>query len=116
MIYPNKSKPFHLFTDASNYTWSTALMQMDDNTPEMVTPPSSSEKKGEDPSPQQMEKDKPPYAWIHHLSKWKKTSPPMLFSKVSLLKQLSIIVAVFRAPNWHGQLLLRRVSVSLKAF
>ena len=64
MIYPDKSKPFHLFTDASNYTWSAALMQMDDNTPEMVTPPSSSEKKGEDPSPQQMEKDKPPYAFF----------------------------------------------------
>ena len=39
-------------------------MQTEDNTPEMVTPPSSSGKKGEDPSPQQMEKDKPPYAFF----------------------------------------------------
>ena len=64
MIYPDKSKPFHLFTDPSNYTWSVALMQMDDNTPEMVTSLSSSEKKGGDPSPQQMKKDKPPYAFF----------------------------------------------------
>ena len=42
MIYPDKSKPFHLFMDASNYMWSAALMQMDDNTPEMVTSLSSS--------------------------------------------------------------------------
>ena len=53
MIYPDKSKPFHLFTDASNYMWSAALMQMDDNTPEMVTSLSSSEKRER----------------IHHLSK-----------------------------------------------
>ena len=64
MIYPDKSKPFHLFTKASNYTWSAALMQTDDTTPDMVTPCSASEKKGEDPSPQPMTKDKPPYAFF----------------------------------------------------
>ena len=64
MIYPDKSKPFHLFTDTSNYTWSTALMQMDDNTPEIVTSLSSSETKGGDPSPQQIKKDKPPYTFF----------------------------------------------------
>ena len=30
MIYPDKSKVFHLFTDASNYKWSSALMQVID--------------------------------------------------------------------------------------
>ena len=30
MIYPDKSKSFHLFTDASNYTWSAVLMQTDE--------------------------------------------------------------------------------------
>ena len=64
MIYPDKSKPFHLFTDASNHTWSAALMQMDDTTPEMETPLSSSEKKGEDQQIEQNGKDKPPYAFF----------------------------------------------------
>ena len=27
MIYPDKSKPFHLFTDSSKFTWSSVLMQ-----------------------------------------------------------------------------------------
>ena len=64
MIYPDKSKPFHLFTDASNQTWSAALMQMDDTTPEMETPLSSSEKKGEDQQIEQNGKDKPPHAFF----------------------------------------------------
>ena len=29
MIYLDKSKPFHLFTDSSNFTWSSVLMQTD---------------------------------------------------------------------------------------
>ena len=64
MIYPDKSKPFHLFTDASNHTWSAALMQMDDTATEMETPLSSSEKKGEDQQIEQNGKDKPPYAFF----------------------------------------------------
>ena len=35
LIYPDKSKPFHLFTDASKYTWSSVLMQTVDDTPEI---------------------------------------------------------------------------------
>ena len=31
MIYPDKSKPFHLFTDSSNFTWSSVLMQTDES-------------------------------------------------------------------------------------
>ena len=38
MIYPDKSKPFHLFTDASNYTWSAVLMQTVDDTPDIENP------------------------------------------------------------------------------
>ena len=64
MIYPDKSKPFHLFTDASNHTWSVALMQMDDTAMEMETPLSSSEKKGADQQIEQNGKDKPPYAFF----------------------------------------------------
>ena len=60
MIYPDKSKPFHLFTDASNHTWSAALMQTDDTALKMETPLSSSEKKGEDQQIEQNGKDKPP--------------------------------------------------------
>ena len=30
MIYPDKSKLFHLFMDSSNFTWSSVLMQTDD--------------------------------------------------------------------------------------
>ena len=44
MIYPNKSKVFHLFTDASNYTWSSALMQViDERNP--APPPEKREQK-----------------------------------------------------------------------
>ena len=88
MIYPDKSKPFHLFTDASNYTWSAALMQMDDNNPEMVTPPSPSGKKGEDPSPQQMEKDPSP-------QQMEKDKPPYAFFKGEPLKAIVYLSPVF---------------------
>ena len=37
MMYPDKSKPFHLFTDSSNFTWSSVLMQTN-NVPQMETP------------------------------------------------------------------------------
>ena len=37
MVYPDKSKPFHLFTDASNFTWSAVLMQTED-LPKVDTP------------------------------------------------------------------------------
>ena len=30
IIYPDRSKPFHLFTDSYNFTWSSVLMQTDD--------------------------------------------------------------------------------------
>ena len=29
MLYPDKLKPFHFFTDSSNFTWSSVLMQTD---------------------------------------------------------------------------------------
>ena len=42
MIYPNKSKVFHLSTDASNYMWSSTLMQvLDEANP--VPPPEKRE-------------------------------------------------------------------------
>ena len=31
MVYPDKSKIFHLFTNTSNYTWSSVLMQVCDD-------------------------------------------------------------------------------------
>ena len=58
MIYPDKSKPFHLFTDSSNFTWSSVLMQTED-TPEMETPSTPLEKREEN-SDKQSQKERPP--------------------------------------------------------
>ena len=44
MIYPDKSKPFHLFTDSSNFTWSSVLMQTDESS-EIGTPSAPSKRK-----------------------------------------------------------------------
>ena len=41
MVYPDKSKIFHLFTDTSNYMWSSALMQVSDDPLPNSNPPSS---------------------------------------------------------------------------
>ena len=40
MVYPDKSKMFHLFTDALNYTWLSALMQVSDDPLPLSNPPS----------------------------------------------------------------------------
>ena len=44
MIYPDKSKPFHLFMDSSNFTWSSVLMQTDDLS-QIGTPSAPSKRK-----------------------------------------------------------------------
>ena len=47
MMYPDKSKIFHLFTDASNYTWSSALMQVSEKPVWIdIENPTSPQKKG----------------------------------------------------------------------
>ena len=64
MIYPDKSKPFHLFVDSSNFTWSSVLMQTED-TLEMETPsaPSKRKEEGYDKS---NNKDRCPYAFFEN--------------------------------------------------
>ena len=64
MIYPDKSKPFHLFMDSSNFTWSSVLMQTED-TPEMATPSAPSKRKEEDYD-KAINKDRPPYAFFEN--------------------------------------------------
>ena len=66
MIYPDKSKVYRLFTDASNYTWSSALMQVSDK-PTFVDegnpapPPEKREGKVSSPLPT---KKQPPYIFF----------------------------------------------------
>ena len=63
MVYPDKSKPFHLFTDASNFTWSAVLMQTDDSA-EIETPSSySKEREGRMDT---YDKKQPPYAFFEN--------------------------------------------------
>ena len=66
MIYPDKLKPFHLFTDSSNFTWSSVLMQTN-SIPEMETPVISLKRKEED----------------IYKSGHKDRTPPMHFSKMN---------------------------------
>ena len=73
MIYPDKSKPFHLFMDSSNFMWSLVLMQTDESS-EIETPFSrSNRKEGNIDTGQHEEccreehdsnKDRPPYGFF----------------------------------------------------
>ena len=75
MIYPNKSKVFHLFTDSSNYTWSSSLMQViDEGNP--VPPPEKREEKV-----------------LSSSLPTKKQPPPTFFSTVNHYTPLCFIVA-----------------------
>ena len=60
MVYPDKSKPFHLFTDASNYTWSAVLMQTDDT---VIDTPRCFVKEGKG-NLDNSDKPLPPYAFF----------------------------------------------------
>ena len=64
MIYPDKSKPFHLFTDASNYTWSAVLMQTVDDTLDIENPVSSSKEREGGTIQNTQQKNRPPYAFF----------------------------------------------------
>ena len=65
MIYPDKSKPFHLFTDASNYTWLAVLMQTVDDTPDIENL-GSFVKEGEGSATgSTQQKNRPPYAFFN---------------------------------------------------
>ena len=65
MIYPDKSKSFHLFTDASNYTWLAVLMQTVDDTPDIENP-GSLVKEGEGSTTgSTQQKNRPPYAFFN---------------------------------------------------
>ena len=72
MIYPDKSKLFHLFTDSSNFTWSSVLMQTDDLS-QIGTPSAPSKRKegnidtgehDECNDEHDSSKDRPPYAFF----------------------------------------------------
>ena len=73
MIYPDKSKPFHLSTDSSNFTWSSVLMQTVESS-EIGTPSGPSKRKegnidtGKDEECSREEhdsnKDRPPYTFF----------------------------------------------------
>ena len=75
MIYPDKSKPFHLFTDSSNFTWSLVLIQTDESS-EIGTPSGPSKRKEgnidtgkhEECSREEHDsnKDRPPYAFFNN--------------------------------------------------
>ena len=69
MIYPDKSKPFHLFMDSSNFTWSSVLMQTDD-VPQMETPSAAFKRKeGNIDTGKHDEcndKDRPPYTFFEN--------------------------------------------------
>ena len=73
MIYPDKSKPFHLFMDSSNFTWSLVLMQTDDLS--QIGTPSAPPKRKEgnidtgkhdecNSNEHDSNKDRPPYAFF----------------------------------------------------
>ena len=66
LIYPDKSKLFHLFTDASAHTWSAVLMQTDG--PELQSGTFPETREGEDSqitqTDTQTDKDRPPYAFF----------------------------------------------------
>ena len=64
MVYPDKSKPFHLFTNASQHTWLAALMQTADDPLDMITPSSASGKRGEKVPLYPNTKTKPPYTFF----------------------------------------------------
>ena len=77
MIYPDKSKPFHLFTDSSHFTWSSVLMQTDDLSQigTLSAPPKRKEgnidtgKHDECNSDEHdSNKDRPPYAFFDNKS------------------------------------------------
>ena len=67
MIYPDKSKPFHLFTDSSNFTWSSVLMQTEGVLQMETSSAPFKRKEGKiDTSEHDKcnDKDKPPYAFF----------------------------------------------------
>ena len=64
MVYPDKSKPFHLFTDASNYTWSAVLMQTDDEAEVDTSSIHSKDGKGN------ADKTQPPYTFFENKPLW----------------------------------------------
>ena len=73
MTYPDKSKPFHLFMDSSNFMWSSVLMQTDESS-EIETPSGPSKRKEEnmdtgkheecDREEHDRNNDRPPYAFF----------------------------------------------------
>ena len=68
MVYPDKSKVFHLFMDVSQHTWSSALMQTLEDS--IVTPPhavSLKEGKGSEHTPgkQKKHEKQPPYIFFN---------------------------------------------------
>ena len=69
MIYPDKSKLFHLFTDSSNFTWSSVLMQVDD-APQMETPSAPFKRKEGNIDTSEHDKcngkDRPSYAFFEN--------------------------------------------------
>ena len=96
MVYPDKSKIFHLFTDMSNYTWSSVLMQVSDD-PLPSGNPSSSD------SPERREGKA--------TLKWRKQPPTFFFNPY---EQLCFIVAPFPERSKTGVLSLRKAWQSLK--
>ena len=69
MIYPDKSKPFHLFTDSSNFTWSSVLMQTESMSEIETSSVPSNRKEGSiytSEYEKYNQKDRPPYAFFEN--------------------------------------------------
>ena len=68
MVYPDKSKLLHLFTDAYNFMWLAVLMQTDDAV-EVETPslhPKEREGNRDTPEKKSQQKLQPPYAFFEN--------------------------------------------------
>ena len=113
MIYPDKSKPFHLFMDSSNFTWSSVLMQTDDLS-QIGTPSALSKRKeGNIDTSEHDEcssKDRPPYDECSS-----KDRPPYAFLDNKPLKAIAYHSGSFQGSQLNWTAFVKEAAAIFKA-